>query len=181
MSKILQKAKYSKQDDQKLKNPKKSTRKKDKSDKPNKAKQKNGGFKNPLWKVIITDLGGIGCLILVPFIGPLPGPGGIPLLITGFGLLAVNHDWADSAVDYVKEHSESLRNVLFPKIKWVQWSWDLFCLMLLGGGVWLNIYPEHWFWKALSYGVMASSTTLFMMNRDRVIWLDNQLRRTGKK
>jgi hypothetical protein len=136
---------------------------------------------NPWWKVLITDILGVLLLALVPFLGPLPGPGGIPLLIAGFGLLAINHDWADGAVDYVKIHSESLRKVIFPDITWVKWSWDIFAALLLAGGTWLNIIAtDNWFWKGISIAVMASSTTLFMLNRDRISWLDKFLRRTGK-
>lgn len=137
--------------------------------------------KNPLWKVIITDTAGVGCLLLVPFLGPLPGPGGIPLLLAGFGFLAVNHDWADTAIHYIKKHSESLQHVIFPNITWVKWTWDIVVVLMLAGGTWLNIVAEHWFWKGLSYGIMAGSTTLFMLNRNRLAWLDRQLRRTGKR
>jgi hypothetical protein len=137
--------------------------------------------KNPLWKVVLTDTGGVILLILVPILGPLPGPGGIPLLISGFGLLAINHDWADDAVKYVKKHSESLRDVVFPNKLWVQRSWDALSVFLLASGTWLNIVAEHWFWKAMSYGIMASSTTIFMMNRNRLAWLDKTLRKYGNK
>lgn len=137
--------------------------------------------KNSVIKIIATDTLGVLCLMLVPFLGPLPGPGGIPLLLAGFGLLAVNHDWADGAVEYIKKHSESLRGILFPDITWVKWAWDLFAIVLLIGGTWLNIEADYWLLKGLSYGIMASSTTLFMLNRNRITWLDQQLRRTGKK
>jgi hypothetical protein len=136
---------------------------------------------SPWWKVLATDTLGVLLLILVPFLGPLPGPGGIPLLIAGFGLLAINHDWADGAVDYVKTHSESFRKVIFPDITWVKWSWDIFAIFLLVGGTWLNIIAtDSWLLKGLSIAVMASSTTLFMLNRDRISALDKFLRRTGK-
>lgn len=135
----------------------------------------------PWWKVLATDTLGVLLLMLVPFLGPLPGPGGIPLLIAGFGLLAVNHDWADGAILYVKKHSESLRSVVFPNITWVKWAWDVFAALLLIGGTYLNFVAENWFIKGLSIGIMASSTTLFMLNRNRILWLDSFLRRTGKK
>lgn len=136
----------------------------------------------PWWKVLATDTLGVLLLLLVPVVGPLPGPGGIPLLIMGFGLLAINHDWADGAVEYIKKHSESLRNVIFPNITWVKWSWDLFAVLLLVGGTWLNIIAaDNWLLKGMSIAIMASSTTLFMLNRDRISWLDKFLRRTGKK
>ena len=141
--------------------------------------RKNNG--NPRWKVITTDTLGVVCLILVPFVGWLPGPGGIPLLIAGFGLLAVNHDWADDAVNYVKNHSESLRGIVFPNITWVKWAWDILVLILLIGGTILNFTADNIILKGLSIGIMAGSTTIFMFNRDRLIWLDKQLRRTGKK
>lgn len=134
----------------------------------------------PWWKVLATDTLGVFLLLLVPIIGPLPGPGGIPLLLGGFGLLAINHDWADGAVDYVKLHSESLRKVIFPDITWIKWAWDFTALFFLVGGTWLNVISENWLLTAISYGVMASSTTLFMLNRDRITWLDKYLRRTGK-
>jgi len=34
------------------------------------------------------------CLALVPFAGPIPGPGGIPLFALGAGLLLKNSRWA---------------------------------------------------------------------------------------
>jgi len=136
---------------------------------------------NSLLKVILTDMAGVGCLMLVPFLGPLPGPGGIPLIIAGFGLLAANHDWADDAIIYVKKRSTSLRKIVFPDVTWIKWSWDFFALALVLFGTWLNIIAENWLLKALSIGFMASASTLFMLNRDRLDWLDKALRRTGKR
>jgi hypothetical protein len=142
------------------------------------ARKKNN---NSLLKVILTDMAGVGCLMLVPFLGPLPGPGGIPLIIAGFGLLAANHDWADDAIVYVKKHSTTLRDIVFPNVTWVKWSWDLFALSLISFGTWLNIVAEHWLLKGLSIGIMASASTVFMFNRNRLEWLDKALRRTGKR
>jgi hypothetical protein len=136
---------------------------------------------NSLAKVILTDLAGVGCLILVPILGPLPGPGGIPLLLAGFGFFAVNHDWADDAVHYIKKHSESLQSVIFPDKTLIKWAWDVTAVLILVTGALMNIYAEHWFFSAMSYGVMAGSTTLFMLNRNRLAWLDKALRRTGKR
>lgn len=140
-----------------------------------------GKKNNPLWKVILTDAAGVGCLLLVPLLGPLPGPGGIPLLVAGFGLLAVNHDWADNAVEYVKRNSESLRTVLFPDKLWVKWAWDLFVLFIFTIGLWLNLTAEWWLLKGFSIGLMAGASTIFMLNRDRLTWLDKSLKRFGKR
>ena len=142
------------------------------------ARKQNG---NSIFKVIITDIAGVGCLALVPFLGPLPGPGGIPLILAGFGFLAVNHDWADDAIHYVKTHSETLLKSFFPDKPLFKWGWDIFSVLLLTGGLALNLTAEHWLLKGLSYGIMASASTVFMMNRGRLTWLDQQLRRTGKR
>ena len=142
------------------------------------ARKQNG---NSLLKVIATDLAGVGCLILVPFLGPLPGPGGIPLILAGFGLLAVNHDWADDVIHYVKKHSESLQKIIFPDKKLIKWTWDCFAVLIFTIALWINFGAEHWLLKGLTIGAMAGASTVFMLNRDRLTWLDKQLRRTGNK
>jgi hypothetical protein len=137
--------------------------------------------KNPLWKIILTDLAGVGCLILVPILGPLPGPGGIPLLLAGFGFLAVNHDWADDVIHYIKKHSENLQSAVFPDKTWVKWAWDGVAFGMLVTGTSINIYANWWVISGLSYGIMAGATTVFMLNRGRLSWFDKLLRRSGKK
>lgn len=136
---------------------------------------------NPWWKVLATDTLGVLLLILVPILGPLPGPGGIPLLLAGFGLLAINHDWADGAIHYVKKHSTTLREVFFPNIIWAKRSWDLLAFLLLVGGTYLNIESEYWLLKLVSLGIIGSSTTIFILNRNRISLLDKFIRRTGSK
>lgn len=132
-------------------------------------------------KIFATDTLGVLLLLLVPFLGPLPGPGGIPLLLAGFSLLAINHDWADGAVAYVKKHSVSLRDIIFPDVQWIKWSWDVFSIVLLVSGAYFNLVSDHWLLKAMSLGVLASSVTVFILNRNRINALDKFLRRTGKK
>jgi hypothetical protein len=141
--------------------------------------RKNNG--NSILKVFIMDAAGVGCLLLVPILGPLPGPGGIPLILAGFGFLAVNHDWADNAIHYVKKNSENLLKNFFPDKPLIKWGWDIYSVALLGFGLWLNLTVDGWFLKGLSYGLMASASTIFMLNRQRLDWLDKQLRRTGKR
>lgn len=131
-------------------------------------------------KVLATDALGVLLLLLVPLLGPLPGPGGIPLILAGFSLLAINHDWADAAIAYIKKHSESLRTIVFPDTRWVKWSWDIFSIVLLVSGAYFYTVVASWLIEALSIGVMASSATVFIMNRNRIKGLDSFLRRTGK-
>lgn len=124
-----------------------------------------------------TDIAGIACLMLVPFIGWIPGPGGIPLLLTGLGLLAINHEFARNWLNYVKRNSESLQKVVFPDIKWLQWAWDSFCIILLFSGLWLSFNASHILLKSLSFSFMFAATTIFMLNRNRLDRLDRRIRR----
>lgn len=127
--------------------------------------------------VLLTDAAGVGLLILVPILGPIPGPGGIPLLVAGLGLLGKNHAWARKWMYYVKKHSDSVREIIFPEIKWIQWAWDFVALIVMGLGVWGNfVYEDHKLLKGLTIVVMAGASTLFMMNRNRLVKLDQWFR-----
>lgn len=137
--------------------------------------------KRSLLKVILTDLAGIGCLLLVPFLGPLPGPGGIPLILAGVGLLATNHDWADNAIHYVKKHSTSLQSLLFPNKTLIKWLWDVLAITGLILGWWMNASASRAIYTALSISIFATASTIFMLNRNRITWLDQQVKRIGKK
>ena len=125
-----------------------------------------------LLKVVATDLAGLACLALIPFLGPIPGPGGIPLLLTGLGLLAINHEFARKWLFYAKKHGQSLSSLLFPDVTWVKWAWDILALLILGSGLWLSFQSEWWLVRGLSIGIMASSTTLFMLNRNRLLKIE---------
>ena len=137
--------------------------------------------RNPLWKVIVYDIAGITCLILVPFLGPLPGPGGIPLLLAGIGLLAVNHDWADDAILLVKNHGDNFINIFFPNVTWIKWTWDIGLVLLFIVGLWVDTRGESFLFSIIGLLINALSTTLFMLNRGRLDWINAQLRKCGKK
>lgn len=137
--------------------------------------------KNPLWKVILTDFIGVLCLVLVPILGPLPGPGGIPLLLAGFGLLALNHDWADDAVSYIKKNSENMRKIIFPEKRWIQRLWDMFVFLMILAGSWINVYAESWLLSMLSIAPFTVAGTVFILNRNRITRLDRVLRNYGKR
>lgn len=123
--------------------------------------------KKSLVRIIGTDIVGIILLILVPFLGPIPGPGGIPLLLTGLGLLASNHAFARRWLLYVKKHSDSLREIAFPNITWIMWAWDGLAVILMVGGIWVSVSADSVFLKGLSVSAMASSTTILLLNRNR--------------
>jgi hypothetical protein len=128
-------------------------------------------------KRILTDIAGYGCIIAAPLIGWLPGPGGIPLLITGLGLLSIHNPWAKQLLHFVRKRSESLSDLIFPNNQLVQWAWDIFVILLIIGGTYINVYVDSKYWQAASIVLFAMSTTLFLLNRRRLQWLDVKLRK----
>lgn len=137
---------------------------------------------NPLWKVIVTDAAGIGCLILVPIVGPWPGPGGIPLLVAGLGFLGQNHEWARKWMYYVKKHSTSVREIVFPNTTWIKWAWDITALAIMSAGIWGSFaFDDNRLFKVFSIGVMASASTIFMLNRNRIDVLEKWFHRNQKQ
>lgn len=64
-------------------------------------------------KIILIDIAGVFLIILSGLTGWLPGPGGIPLLIAGLGLLSINHDWAQKWLEFIKEHGLKMSDKLF--------------------------------------------------------------------
>lgn len=115
-----------------------------------------------------TDIAGFTCLVLVLPIGALPGPGGIPLLVAGLGLLSVHNKWAKSLLDYVDKHSSSLRDIFFPKRKNIELIWDIFAICLLVSAFAVAILSEQLPVKILGTTMGAISTTTFMLNRSRL-------------
>lgn len=124
-----------------------------------------------------TDIAGYLCLILVLPIGALPGPGGIPLLVAGLGLLSVHNAWAKSLLDYVKKHSSSLRNIFFPHRKNIELSWDIFAVCMFISAFIVSIFIDFWFFKALGTAMGAVSTTIFMFNRARLERLQKRFKK----
>lgn len=128
-------------------------------------------------KRIFTDIAGYGCLIAAPLIGWLPGPGGIPLILTGLGLLSINNPWAKRLLHYVRVRSQSLSEVMFPNKPWAMWLWDIFVVLLIVTGTLISVYSNNNVIRASSVAFYAMATTLFLLNRRRLQWLDTKLRK----
>ncbi|MES2971131.1 MAG: hypothetical protein V4702_02295 [Patescibacteria group bacterium] len=119
------------------------------------------------WKVIIFDALAVVLMILAALTSPLPGPGGIPLLILSLTLLAVHHAWAKRYIDLLKKHADKLGDYIFVKNPKIQLAYDILAppLVLLGA-FWLQRHSALWM---ISLGLFAVFTgiTFLLGNRDR--------------
>jgi hypothetical protein len=82
-------------------------------------------------KRILIDIAGYGLILLGVTTGWLPGPGGIPLIVAGLGLLSINNKWAQELRDYVLHNGGKLVQTLFPNNPVVQILYDILVVLLL--------------------------------------------------
>ena len=83
------------------------------------------------FKRIITDVAGYLLILGGVAFGWLPGPGGIPLVVAGLGLLSINNEWAARLRDYLLKHGGEFVKVMFPDNKYIQWFYDILVATLL--------------------------------------------------
>jgi uncharacterized membrane protein YfcA len=107
------------------------------------------------------------CFIGVALFGWIPGPGGIPLLILGLSLLAVNHTWAQRWLETAKHKGVSFKKWLFPDKRWVRNVYDIASITLIVAGGWIAIYYDNRIIKSLAIAVMVFSLFVFLINRER--------------
>ena len=126
---------------------------------------------------ILIDLAGFGLLLLVPFLGPLPGPGGIPLILASLALLSMNHEWAKQLRHRIAQGGGTLSKRFFPDRSEVKLLYDLITLCLVGYGVWLLFNKQNNFDLLLAYSVSTSGMLIFGLNRNRFDRLEAFVRR----
>ena len=82
-------------------------------------------------KAILIDILGFLCIIAAPFLGWLPGPGGIPLVILGLSLLANNHEWAERLMERVKEHTSNASKKVTEASPAMKWAIDILSVIFI--------------------------------------------------
>lgn len=82
-------------------------------------------------KRIGIDVAGYGLILLGIALGWLPGPGGIPLVLAGLGLLSIHNAWARRVRDYLLTHGGRAVQLLFPPTPWAEALYDLLAVLLL--------------------------------------------------
>ncbi|MDB5175529.1 MAG: hypothetical protein JWM81_387 [Candidatus Saccharibacteria bacterium] len=125
-------------------------------------------------KRIATDAAGYLLIVLGVALGWLPGPGGIPLIVAGLGLLSINNEWAAKLRDYLLKHGGELVRVLFPSNKYVQWLYDAAVAALLVVVTILAIRHAAFWQISLSIALFFIALFIAAMNRDRLVRLKHK-------
>ena len=126
---------------------------------------------------ILIDTAGYLLILLGILLSPLPGPGGIPLILTGLGLLSIENAWARRLKNYLQHHSLKLMTKLFPDRRHIQFSYDFLVLLLVTTMlVWLHTDHTRRV-ITITLGVLFGCLTILLINRNRGQRLEHFLRR----
>ncbi|HSX06554.1 MAG TPA: PGPGW domain-containing protein [Candidatus Saccharimonadia bacterium] len=119
-------------------------------------------------KRVLTDAGGYLLVVAGIATGWLPGPGGIPLIVTGLGLLSINNAWAKELRIWVIRNGGKAVTILFPRWVWLEWLYDIVAFSLLCLTFVLEVHHVS-LWQ-MGLGVSAFFIALFiaLTNRDRL-------------
>jgi hypothetical protein len=113
-----------------------------------------------------VDILGFLLIIAAGLLGPLPGPGGIPLLILGLSLLATNHEWAERWLLEVKQHGVNISDKLFRDSPRVHMMLDLLTIAFITTAVIVASYFTGIF-RTAALSLVIVSLFLFFGNRKR--------------
>ncbi len=119
-------------------------------------------------KRVATDAAGYLLILAGIAIGWLPGPGGIPLIVGGLGLLSINNLWAKRLRQWVIENGGKVVTIMFPKHPIAEWGYDIAVGLLFVLTVALEIrHASVW---QVGLGITAFFIALFiaLTNRDRL-------------
>lgn len=107
-------------------------------------------------------------LIGAVLFGWLPGPGGVPLLLGGLGLLSINHEWARKLLHEVKNKGTSLYDMFFPDNLFVKWFYDIIGVGIAAAAIYVISLETRNFIQTIAIAVIFVSVGLLATNRKRL-------------
>ncbi len=133
------------------------------------AKQRNHG----LVKRIAIDIAGFTMIIASPFLGWLPGPGGVPLFLAGLGVLSLNYEWPERILKSFDRTRKELTAKYLVNNPRVSLSVDLVSGLLITTGVYLIITSASTPPRLIGVGLFTAGIVLLFSNRNRLqSWLN---------
>lgn len=132
----------------------------------------------PFYQRIAIDIAGFGLMIISPFLGWLPGPGGIPLFLAGLGLVSLNHEWAENLLkDFDKKRVEYTDKYLMASPR-VSMTIDIVCIGLLILGAYIALTSDTLIVRAPGLGLISVTLIILVSNQKRwerfKKWLKNR-------
>lgn len=132
-------------------------------------------------RALLIDILGFTCIIIAPFLGWIPGPGGIPLLIIGLSLLANNHEWAEKLLQKVKDRTSSAAAKVTEASPAVQWAIDIGSVILIAAAVIVITQATKSLLTTAAISFIIAGVILLATNQNRYLKLWNKLRSKHKQ
>ncbi len=108
-------------------------------------------------------ISGMALITFAPFIGWLPGPGGVLVFLGGIAVLATEFDWAENLQEFVmKKVPEEVGRRWRPTPRWAL-TFDITTLLLLAAAV--TCYAYELYIPVVSLTTAAVFLTVFNRNR----------------
>lgn len=123
----------------------------------------------------MTDIGGYLLILTGVAFGWLPGPGGIPLILAGLGLLSINNVWARNLREYLLSHGGNIAQTLFPPRRSIQILYDIVVGLLLILVAVLAWRQSAWWQISLAAGLFFLATMIALLNRERATRLKRKI------
>lgn len=127
---------------------------------------------------LLIDAAGFGLIFLGLAFGWLPGPGGVPLILAGLGLLAQNYEWARRLQGKLIKQGRNALETFFPRHPAAHIIYDILSLLLLAGAVWVLYRTTGRLWDALAVAGFFTGLMLLAGNRQRLqrftAWLNRK-------
>lgn len=88
---------------------------------------------------LLVALAGLVLVLVGIALSPLPGPGGIPLVLTGLAVLASEFRWARRLLDRARGHLVVLSRWAARQPAWLRLSGSLAVLVVVAGGAYAGL------------------------------------------
>jgi hypothetical protein len=117
-------------------------------------------------KRVATDTLGFLLILAGLLTGWLPGPGGIPLIVAGLGLLAINNQWAKNLLHRFEDQWKELNHKITHLSPAQSKMLDAFSIILLFAGtiILLQVDGNN---KFLGIGPLVMGLTFIAINQNR--------------
>lgn len=114
------------------------------------------------------DVLGFGLIILTPFLGWLPGPGGIPIFLAGLSVLALNHEWAENLLKNFDKKRIALTEEFLVKNPRISRTIDGLCITGMAGGLYLLTASEGLLLRLFGGGLVSFALIILISNQKRL-------------
>jgi glucose uptake protein GlcU len=118
-------------------------------------------------KRIIYYIVGLVLIILSPFLGAIPGPGGFIVFFAGLSILAIHNKWAADLLAWAKDNATNLLDIVFRENKKIQLLNDCIGVLLVSASVALFMLLEPPLRYVFPLAFLASGLFWLLRNRYR--------------